>query len=171
MVFRKKSGAFHALFIQKVVLLNFQVLFMCFSLFRCAFHVLFPFQVCFSCAFHFSGVFHVRFRCFHEKHEKCKLRFRVITKYNMKDQTYVCIHTPNAPPNTHMHHQIQPKYKIYLVGLPSVVYEKPGQNERSVLIQPYLLLFRCFSWKVLLFTQKHHLSWKVQNALQGYHQV
>ena len=46
---------------------------------------------------------------------------------------------------TYMHHQIPPKYKIYLVGLPSVLYERPGQNETSVLNQLFLLLFRCFS--------------------------
>ena len=58
------------------------------------------------------------------------------------------IHAPHAPW----------KYKIYLVGLPSVLYERPSQNERSVLNQQFLLLFRCFSvvfmyfsWKVLLF--------------------
>ena len=45
----------------------------------------------------------------------------------------------------HMHHQIPPKYKIYLVGLPSVLYERPSQNERSVLNQLFLLLFRCFT--------------------------
>ena len=38
----------------------------------------------------------------------------------------------DAPPNTHVHHQTPPKYKIYLVGLPSVLYETPGQNERCV---------------------------------------
>ena len=43
-----------------------------------------------------------------------------------------------APPNTHVHHQIPSKYKIYLVGLPSVLYETPGQNERSVLNQWFL---------------------------------
>ena len=43
-----------------------------------------------------------------------------------------------APPNMHVHHQIPSKYKIYLVGLPSVLYETPGQNERSVLNQWFL---------------------------------
>ena len=45
----------------------------------------------------------------------------------------------------HIHHQIPPKYKIYLVGLPSVLYKTPGQNKRSVLNQLFLLLFMCFS--------------------------
>ena len=44
----------------------------------------------------------------------------------------------HAPPNKHVHHQITSKYKIYLVGLPSVLYETPGQNERSVLNQWFL---------------------------------
>ena len=43
------------------------------------------------------------------------------------------------------YHQIPPKYNIYLVGLPSVFFERPGQNEKSVLNQLFLLLFRCFS--------------------------
>ena len=43
------------------------------------------------------------------------------------------IHT-HVPPNT-------PKCKIYPVGLPSVLYETPGHNERSVLNQVFLLLF------------------------------
>ena len=55
---------------------------------------------------------------------------------------------------TYMHHQIPPKYNIYLVGLPSVLYETPGHNERSVLNQMFLLLFseKCngFQWKVQL---------------------
>ena len=45
----------------------------------------------------------------------------------------------------HIHHQIPPKYKIYLVGLPSVLYKTPGQNKRSVLNQLFLLLSMCFS--------------------------
>ena len=47
----------------------------------------------------------------------------------------------------HMHHQIPPKYKIYLVGLPSVLYERPSQNERPVLNQLFLLLFSAFHLK------------------------
>ena len=45
---------------------------------------------------------------------------------------------------TYIHHQIPPKCKIYLAGLPSVLYETPGQNKRSVLNQMFLLLFSCF---------------------------
>ena len=55
----------------------------------------------------------------------------------------ICVYTCTI--YTYMHHQIPPKYKIYLVGLPSVLYERPGQNETSVLNQLFLLIFRCFS--------------------------
>ena len=60
---------------------------------------------------------------------------------------------------TYMHHQIPPKCKIYPVGLPSVLYETPGHNERSVLNQ--LSLF-AFQWKVQRFSAKSTVSWKVQ---------
>ena len=82
--------AFHVLYRCFSCAFHFSgMLFMCFSLFRC-----------FSCAFHFLVAFHVLFRCFswkvslliwkalptlHVMCEKSKLRFRVITKYNMKD--------------------------------------------------------------------------------------
>ena len=46
-----------------------------------------------------------------------------------------------APPKHH------PKIKIYLVSIPSALYERPGQNERYVLNSALLLLFRCFSYE------------------------
>ena len=53
------------------------------------------------------------------------------------------------------------KFKTYLVGLPPALYERPGPNERFVLNQLFLLLFRCFyekcwcfSWKVHIFHEK-----------------
>ena len=85
---------------------------------------------------------------------------------------------------TYMHHQIPPKCKIYPVGLPSVLYETPGHNERSVLNQVFLLLFSekrglmkstvLFSekcslmksavwWKVQCFSVKSTTPWKVQH--------
>ena len=54
---------------------------------------------------------------------------------------HIHIHAPHAPTNTHVYHQIPPNHKIYIVGLPSVLYETPGLNERSVLNQLFLLLF------------------------------
>ena len=155
-----------------MALFTFQVLFMCFSLFRC-----------FSCAFHFSGVL---FMCFHFSGVfHFSGAFQVLFMKSMKSTNwglglspsiiwktkhmcaYMCHIYIHAP---HVHHQIPPKYKIYPVGLPSVLYERPGQNERSVLNQLFLLLFRCFSWKArVLFTksatfhEKHRcFSWKVQ---------
>ena len=46
-----------------------------------------------------------------------------------------------------VHHQTPPKIKIYLVSIPSALYERPGQNERYVLNSALLLLFRCFSYE------------------------
>ena len=67
---------------------------------------------------------------------------------------------------TYMHHHI-PTKMIYLVGLPSVLYERPGQNVKPVLNQMFLLFFRCFSvlfvcfsWKMPLFIQKVPLFMK-----------
>ena len=56
------------------------------------------------------------------------------------------IHDHTCTTYTYMHHQIPPKYKIYPVGLPSVLYETPGPNERSLLNQLFLVLF------IVLFT-------------------
>ena len=53
----------------------------------------------------------------------------------------------------HIHHQIPPKYKIYLVGLPSVLYKTSGQNKRSVLNQLLLLLFSAFHRKCWFHTK------------------
>ena len=105
----------------------------------------------FSCAFHFSGAFHeknitfhIKSTTFHENHDKHKLRFRVITKYNMKDKTSVHAYTiyTYMHHQTDVHHQIPQKYKIYLVGLPSVLYGRSGQNERSGLNQLFSFAFQ-----------------------------
>ena len=66
----------------------------------------------------------------------------------------------------HMHCQILPKDNIYLIGIPSVLYETPGHIERFVLYQLFLLLFSekhsPFQWKVQ-FNEKHNaFQWKVQ---------
>ena len=88
--------------------------------------------------------FQVRFMCFWWKHhflyKKCHFSWKL-----SKPGQYVCIHALFTHACTTKYHQIPPTYKIYLVGLTSVLYERPGQNETSVLNQLFLLLFRCFS--------------------------
>ena len=91
-------------------------------------------------------------------------------------KTYIAIHAPHAPTNTHVHHQTSPKHKIYIVGLPSVLYETPGLNERSVLNQLFLLLFSvAFHKKRNTFHIKSTAFREKRNAfhceLLGYHQV
>ena len=66
-----------------------------------------------------------------------------VSKYTYMHHMYTCV--PHASLKTYVHHQQLPKIKIYLVGLPSALCERPGQNGRSVLNQLFLLLFRCFS--------------------------
>ena len=95
-------------------------------------------------------------------HEKCHFSHKkhCFSWKPTKPGQYVCIHAPFTQYMHHMHHQIPPKYEIYLVGLPSVLYERPGQNERSVLNQLFLLLsgvFQCFS---CAFDEKHHFSYQ-----------
>ena len=62
--------------------------------------------------------------------------------------------SPHASLNTYVHHQTPSKIKIYLVSIPSALYERPGQNERYVLNSAVLLLFRCFSQNCRCFSQK-----------------
>ena len=107
---------------------------------------------CFCC-------FQVLFSDFHRKcwhhfsYKKCHFSWKPT-----KPGQYVCIHGPFTHTCTTKYHQ---NTKIYLVGLPSVLYERPGQNERSVLNQLFLLFFMCFSvlfmyfsWKASLFIQR-----------------
>ena len=83
--------------------------------------------MCFSCTFHEKCSF---------SYKKCHFSWKLTKPAQC---VYTCIIYTYMQ---HMHHQIPPKYKIYLVGLPSVLYERPSQNERSVLNQLFLLLFR-----------------------------
>ena len=87
-------------------------------------------------------------------------------------KVHICApYTHTCTTKTHVHHQIPPKYKIYPVGLPSVLYETPGPNERSVLNQLFLVLFivlftfqvktASFSWKPPLSWKPQHFSWKL----------
>ena len=73
---------------------------------------------------------------------------------------YTC--APYASLNTHVHHQTPPKIKIYLVGLPSALYDRPGQNERScvesAVFVAFEVLFMKSAWKAyekcMLFTKR-----------------
>ena len=95
----------------------------------------------FSCAFHVlfmkSTTFHTKSATFHE---------------NKQDQVNMCVY---------IYHQISPKYNIYLVGLLYVLYERPGQNERPLLNQLFLLLFRCFQCFHILFMKSATFHTKV----------
>ena len=95
----------------------FFLFFRCFSVFSCVF-----IEKC--------STFHTKSATFHENKQN---------HANMCVYMYICTYMH------HIHHKIPPKYKIYLVGLPSVLYETLDQNERSVLNQLLLLLFMCFS--------------------------
>ena len=106
---------------------------MCFSLLRCVFHVLFTFQVCFSQMHHIY---------IHVPPNVC-IDYHMHIHACTIEGTYVCTIYTNMHHQTHVHHQIPPKYKIYPVGLPSVLYEMPGPNERSVLNQLFFGAFHC----------------------------
>ena len=136
-------------------------LFRCFSLLRCVFHVLFTFHLLFTfevllllrCAFHVLFTFQVCFLQMHHIHIHVPYAHTCTTKCVHRlphactiKGTYMCTIYTYMHHQTHVHHQIPPKYKIYPVGLPSVLYETPGPNERSVLNQLFLVLF------IVLFT-------------------
>ena len=98
------------------------------------------------------------FQCFshifHKKHNCSYKKWQCLMKTN-KTIVSICVYTCTI--YTHMHHQIPPKYKIYLVGLPCELYERPGQNKRPVLNQLFLLLFRYFQRFSHTFHKKHQL--------------
>ena len=113
-----------------------------------AFHVLFTFKVFFHVLFTFQVLLTFQV-CFSGK----VLLFMKTNKTRL-----ICGYTCTVYKYMyHMHHQVPLKYNIYLVGLPSVLYERPCQNKRFVLNQLFLLLFRCFS---CAFNKKCHFSYK-----------
>ena len=153
-----KSGAFH---------------------FSCVFHfsVAFTFQACFSCAFqfscdfhfsgasHFSGVlfsfhvlftkstsFHIKSTTFHETNKTRSIWVYTCTILNHTCTTY--------------HHQIPPKYKIYLAGFSSVLYKTPGHNERYVLNEMFCCFSCAFHRKCWFSWRKYHISWKSTKQCQ-----
>ena len=88
-------------------------------------------------------------------------------------KVHICAPYTHAFTTKHTcHHQTPPKHKIYVVGLPSVLYETPGQNERSVLNQLFLvLLFSVlFTFQVLFYKNCNGFHMKFCELL-GYHQV
>ena len=94
-----------------------------------------------------STTFHAKSATFYEK----KNWTRSICVYTCTIYTYML----------HFHHQIPPKYKIYLVGLPSVLYDTPGQNERSVFWISCFCCFSCaFHRRCWFLYKKYHISWK-----------
>ena len=97
----------------------------------------------------FSGDFHVLFMKSTTFHTKS-----ATFNENKQDQVNMCVY---------IYHQISPKYNIYLVGLPCLLYERPGQNKRPVLNQLFLLLFRYFQCFSHTFHKKHNCSYKSGN--------
>ena len=132
---------------------------MCFSFFRCAFHVFFTFQVLFIDA----PYTHTCTICTYMHHQMCAdyhMHIHAPHACTIKG-TYICAHACTTKYTCH--HQIPPKHKIYIVGLPSVFYETPGQNETPVLNQLFLLLFSVlFTFQVFTktasFHENHHFS-------------
>ena len=115
-------------------------------------------------------------------HVQCTNTYTTCITRNIHDHTYTTYTYMHH--QTHVHHQIPPKYKIYLVGLPSVLYETPGPNERSVLNQLFLVLFIVlFTFQVLFmkttmlfmktatFHENHNAFHIKFCELLGYHQV
>ena len=83
---------------------------------------------------------------------------------NKQNQVNMCV---SCTIYTYIHHQIPPKYKIYLVGLPSVLYETPGQNERSVFWISCFCYFSCALHRECWFScKKYHISWKPTRPAQ-----
>ena len=75
--------------------------------------------------------------------------------------------SPHASLHTYVHHQTPPKIKIYLVSIPSALYERPDQNERCVEFSCFCCFsgafhiekahFRCFFMKSTgVFSWKMH---------------
>ena len=93
---------------------------------------------CFSCAFY---VLLMKSATFHE---------------NKQDQVNMCVY---------IYHQISPKCNRYLVGLPSVLYERPGQNKRPVLNQLFLLIFSAFHRKCWFHTKSVTFHENQQNQV------
>ena len=92
---------------------------------------------------------------FSEFHRRCWFLYK---KYHFswkptKPGQYVCILVPFTHTCTTKYHQNM----IYLVGLPSVLYERPGQMRDLCWISCFCCFscaFQSFSWKASLFIQR-----------------
>ena len=94
-----------------------------------------------------SGCFHCFIRWFSVLFSKVLKSTTFVQKVPLLMKTNktrsICVYTCTIYTYMHhIHHQIPSKYKIYLVGLPSILYERPGQNERDVC---WISCFCCFS--------------------------
>ena len=90
-----------------------------------------------------STTFHTKSATFHE---------------NKQDQVNMCVY---------IYHQISPKYNIYLVGLPSVLYELPGQNERPVLNQTFCCFLDVFNAFHIIFMKSATFHTKSGNFYEN----
>ena len=111
---------------------------------------------CFCC---FSDIFNAFYILF-IKNTTVHTKVAIFMKTN-KTIVSICVYICTIYTHIHhMHHQIPPKYKRYLVGLPSVLYERPSQNKRPVLNQLFLLIFSAFHLESAGLIQKVPLFMK-----------
>ena len=82
------------------------------------------------------------------------------TKHMCVYMHHIHIH---APPNTHVHHQIPSKYKIYLVG-PSLRTLWNTRSKWEICVESVVFVaFQVFFMKsAMLFSEKCRFSWKAQ---------
>ena len=124
--------------------------------------------------------------CTHVHHMHHQLQVHIYASFTHTCTTkHICVHrctiytyvqhmntcSPHASLNTYVHHQTPPKIKIYLVSIPSALYERPCQNDRYVLNSAVLLLFRCFSYESTLFMKAQVLFTKSAGAFHKKHML
>ena len=115
-------------------------------------------------------VFLVLFSAFHVFMKSAPLFIQKVPLFMKTNKTMsICVYTCTIYTYMHhIHHQIPPKYKIYLVGLPSVLYKTPGQNKRSILNQLFLLIFSAFHRKCWFHTKSATFHENQQNHVNMY---
>ena len=116
-----------------------------------------------------NQLFWLPFRCFHVLFMTCATFHTKNADYKKTYKTRsICVYTCTIYIYMHhMHCQIPPKYNIYLVGLPSVLYKTPGHNKRSVLNQLFWLPFRCFHVLFMTCATFHTKNATLQENLQN----